>query len=1024
MDDILSQVIAYAPNRIDTETKARAMVQGPRNMYNQGQLVQPNNDGSRPGYKPGGIVEPGVEYYGKLTEAEKKANISAWEKETGKKFKDITSKGHKWNITNGKVPFSRVWERKELKGDELKNVLDWGKNKSDGKWSKKKILEEYNKKADNTRAKIRIKELTGTSKSLKKLSTKEVQALYKDLPENVSIQVQKRGKNKIPEYTFRAKVSGKNVGKENWTMNLGATPENKTKIIEETQKVLDEYHPNRLSREDYAELRLKPENKRLKGEDFAKKLNDAGYTTYAGDEWARENVYNYDKETPRSSKKLAKDLGFFEKRTVAEAKDIINQYSGGKHFLKNKNLTDTQITTRAAEYVAMEKNIEKTGGTYSFPRGKQTKRKVWQNIYSSHDQGGRFKLANADKLPKFEDGRINWRKDKAWRKAKFKDSKSGKIFTYGNLEEMVDKHGGGWKKAIKAYDDNAKLNQMTFKGKALNEWFREGMIKKEYEALIGEKVPFKDKGLQKYMGEKKPYYSFTEAHHFKGVKDHPFDTESSFRYANRRQGNFQNSYDKAIKSGDPDRIAQAKIKYAEDMKSISDDLGGIRFKMDDTRFVGTKGTEEGIIRTGAKVSGMSEANQIKLFKQLGYRCRKEGGGGESVACYMSDVEKTRADMKSQDVTVRAKALTKQRKALQVASKLPQIGKIIKTGVQLGTAAITKPLQWLGLTSGIGYAIEGVVEGVFYDNARRKGYNHQQAMAETLTPGLIAGRPEGVPWYGGAEALREKELYEVRGTPKILDDGTIQQGEVIPGKVQPKVKQYTEALKDQQRVYDAFAEKNRGLQASRPDIADPASADIQDLYRSGTISNINRIINPESMASQAYNTAVEKRDALDQRRKKEYLEKYDPQALEREKKSFDIYVRDKDGNILYEKMNSRYKKRYKDMEKYKKDRKETFGFMTPKDWEKYQTTFPKYKNIPYEHPELPKFADYMDFLESKPEGYDKTYEELFPTPASRYDWDLLGEVARAGGVANMATGGRAGYSEGGITTLRSKYEYKK
>jgi len=32
MDDILSQIIAYAPDRIDTETKARAMVQGPRNM--------------------------------------------------------------------------------------------------------------------------------------------------------------------------------------------------------------------------------------------------------------------------------------------------------------------------------------------------------------------------------------------------------------------------------------------------------------------------------------------------------------------------------------------------------------------------------------------------------------------------------------------------------------------------------------------------------------------------------------------------------------------------------------------------------------------------------------------------------------------------------------------------------------------------------------------------------------------------------------------------------------------------------
>ena len=51
MDDILSQIIAYAPDRIDTETKARAMVQGPRNMYAGGQLVQPNVDGSRPGYR-------------------------------------------------------------------------------------------------------------------------------------------------------------------------------------------------------------------------------------------------------------------------------------------------------------------------------------------------------------------------------------------------------------------------------------------------------------------------------------------------------------------------------------------------------------------------------------------------------------------------------------------------------------------------------------------------------------------------------------------------------------------------------------------------------------------------------------------------------------------------------------------------------------------------------------------------------------------------------------------------------------
>ena len=55
MDDILSQIIAYAPDKIDTELKARAMVQGPRNMADGGQIIG----------KPGGVVEPGVMYYGK-----------------------------------------------------------------------------------------------------------------------------------------------------------------------------------------------------------------------------------------------------------------------------------------------------------------------------------------------------------------------------------------------------------------------------------------------------------------------------------------------------------------------------------------------------------------------------------------------------------------------------------------------------------------------------------------------------------------------------------------------------------------------------------------------------------------------------------------------------------------------------------------------------------------------------------------------------------------------------------------------
>ncbi len=139
---------------------------------------------------------------------------------------------------------------------------------------------------------------------------------------------------------------------------------------------------------------------------------------------------------------------------------------------------------------------------------------------------------------------------------------------------------------------------------------------------------------------------------------------------------------------------------------------------------------------------------MKLLKKMGYRCRKAAGAGEDVACYMSDVEKTRADMKSSDVTVRAKALTKQRKGLQLAQKIPALGKMLRRGIQ-GAAGT------LGLTGPIGWAVEGLIEGGIYDYYRRKGYNHKQAMAETFTPGLIAGRPEDVPWYGGSEKLEKK-----------------------------------------------------------------------------------------------------------------------------------------------------------------------------------------------------------------------------------------------------------------------------
>ena len=72
MDDILSQIIAYAPDKIDTELKAAALVQGsrnmdqePRNMYNQGSSVDHAIRTIDPVQDSGNKIEEVLKAYGR-----------------------------------------------------------------------------------------------------------------------------------------------------------------------------------------------------------------------------------------------------------------------------------------------------------------------------------------------------------------------------------------------------------------------------------------------------------------------------------------------------------------------------------------------------------------------------------------------------------------------------------------------------------------------------------------------------------------------------------------------------------------------------------------------------------------------------------------------------------------------------------------------------------------------------------------------------------------------------------------------
>jgi len=542
--------------------------------------------------------------------------------------------------------------------------------------------------------------------------------------------------------------------------------------------------------------------------------------------------------------KQKKSIPYAERYTAQEKSDM---------YKKRKDTETEEDRIKAKE--RDKKYRDKKFKEYKMePSSRSPYDDLWKDIARSSKEGDRIQLIEG---PKYSSGASY----DDFKTRVFLDTKTGETFNYNNLKQYLDSgklEGVSYNSVIEPYD---------IKNQIANSGLKEDIQK----AYFGEKYK-----------PPKPFRAQNtfHVHHIGGVASDPFSVQLTFADQNLglvTNKKFNKEWASLIERNAP--LSERK-NYLKFVKSKTGDniAQTLEFpEVGKTRTFGEIGTDMQKLLSNEKFEPIKE--QIKIFKKMGYRCNKSGGGAEDVACYLDDVKQTRADLKSSDINVRAKAITKQRNALNVAKKLPEIGKVLRRVGQGTLAGVTTTLKALGFTSPIGYAIEGVVEGGLYDYYRKKGYNHEQSLAETLTPGLVSGRPEGVPWYGGAEKLLEKELSEVREKPTILEDGTIVPGKVIEGKVSdPKILQYQQALKDQEQFYDAFGRKVKYQNLQGTDqgtykkLASDASADIQDLYRSGTVSNINRIMNPESMASQAYNTAVERQLGLQDERARDYKAK--------------------------------------------------------------------------------------------------------------------------------------------------------
>ena len=364
--------------------------------------------------------------------------------------------------------------------------------------------------------------------------------------------------------------------------------------------------------------------------------------------------------------------------------------------------------------------------------------------------------------------------------------------------------------------------------------------------------------------------------------------------------------------------------------------------------------------------------QIKVLKKMGFRCNKAVGGVEDVACYLDDVKKTKADARSSDVLKRAKALTKERKALQVAKTLPKVGNIIRKGVQVGAGAVSSVLSAVGLGP-VGFAIEAAIEGGFYDNARRNGYTHEQAYAETFLPKLITDKAgitnTGTSLFEGAESMIEKEKL---------------------GKKDSLASQFNNAqnIFDQEvKKLDNMVSSYMQMQASGMNKKE-TDAFLEKIYvQEDKVTNLIRTIKPGTPEYEAYQIAEETQTGRMENRKNEYLsmnripyidaqgnmqEKTFPlspaQIKQQEPSEFTIKQKDKERN--------------KAMEEYKLG---IDGVLEPvflKENEK---------------------ADWSKIYGDGPDQSSKKWKDIFEGDGA---FDLTDKIGIAGGVANMAQGGLA------------------
>ena len=575
-------------------------------------------EGGRVQYKPGGLVEPGVMYYGKTTSHEKAAL-------NRKKFIEWLGDRKKLDYNTYKKAVKRIFDQpvssvthklrtrypEILKGVEFTNMPPGG----------------------------------GKFYEATRLTLKEAANIQKNLPENIHLTAQyKNGKpTGIYHYNLKIRKKGKPIIE---VYRPFLVDENvNAKAVKELTNIRDKtyrkWYPNSITENEFKKLRLKKENIKLSNEAFAKKLGNR--TSSFGDKFNQHSVYSWQKKIG-----INEQVGAFTHRTIPEVKEIIKKSDGGDYILKRYNdgfMTDSALR-KISHGILKAEDLESRIGR--FPVSGDNATKKWYDLFRAANKGNRIKIvgefADPENYPKDANGKINWKKvDKdgipAWKKIKFVDTESPKPnhrFTFNNLSSQVDDvfGKGSWNQFTQVYDEIKRLNLLELPdGRKVSGILNVELAKRDLRNKLTKEAgkPVSEARLNKewktYAKGKMQGYSLIQGHHPFGVGKNPWVVEAAFRDANL---NLQ-SLDESLRAGN--------LPFKEYIRKAKALPGNIRFPHPESgKIIGTKATARTIFTAAGEATGLDKnkafVNWIKKFP-----CRKSNGGVVDLNCHIEGMRR-------------------------------------------------------------------------------------------------------------------------------------------------------------------------------------------------------------------------------------------------------------------------------------------------------------------------------------------------------------------------------------------------